>query len=1079
MQAQTVTGNVIDSTGEPVIGATISEKGTTNATITDLDGNFSIKVANGKVLVFTYVGMKTKEVKVTGNGPLNVKLEDDNAMLEEVVAIGYATVRKKDLTGAVANVNSKQLKDIPVTSASEALTGKMAGVNITTTEGAPDADIKIRVRGGGSLSQDNSPLYIVDGFEVSSISDIAPSEIESIDVLKDASSTAIYGAKGANGVIIVTTKNGKEGKVAVDFGASWGWKKATSYNKVMSPYDYASYQYEINSKAQNVGYVSSYGGYADLDIWKTREGSDFQDQVFGRTGNQQMYNVNVTGGTKKLTFNVSYAHNAENSIMYGSGYTKNNINAKLKYKLNKWITIDVNARIAQSKLEGLGGGADTNESSAANSIVAQSARFRPVNPLVVTSDDDADDPASTRKNPYERISSTDKLKKSFNQNYSASVQWKPWKKWTFKSQFQYSWKDDDTDQVWLADAVTNSKYGSNGQPQALFEEKNTWTWSNSNTITFDEKKLFGGRDAINVMIGEEMKSSRTKAYDDVFVAYPAGLSVDQIKDNHDFGQLYSSVNTATAKDNMLSFFGRINYTMMDKYLATVTMRADGSSKFGDGQKWGVFPSVALAWRMSDENWLKDVNWLSNLKTRLSFGTAGNNRIPNGSQAVYLGQASAGSKAPWFTGIAGEEIRYANMLELASVKSNPDLKWETTVTRNFGIDFGFWKGRLSGSVDLYWNTTKDLLMLKRIPTSTGYDNQYQNFGQTSNKGVELQFNAVLIDKKNFSLNFTGNVAYNQNKIDELNTDTEWQSSNWGGVNVYDDYHVVEGGRLGEIWGYKVKGFYTAWEAGKGGDLRYVGGTWLPVIDQATGATAPVGTIGTDQSYTITGGALLPGGLKVETDAAGNPLKQELGNTVPKVTGGFGFNGTVHGFDFNVFFNYSLGNQIVNGNKLALAYFSGSSREYNLNSDFAVGNRYSWIDPENGANLAQPHNDVVGLYGGGDGLAARLNELNAGANMYNPAAATAMRLTDYAVENASFLRLQQLTVGYSLPKNLLKKFHCKSLRVYATAFNLFCITNYSGNDPEVDTSSKKNPMCPGIDYASYPKSRSYTIGLNMSF
>ena len=359
ISAQTLTlkGNVKDTTGEPVIGASIVEKGnTTNGTITDLDGNFSLKIDGKKTIVISYIGMKTQEIAVQGRKLINVTMNDDSKALDEVVVIGYGTVSKKDLTGSVASVSAKDIATVPVSSATEALTGKMAGVNITTTEGSPDADIKIRVRGGGSLSQDNSPLYIVDGFPVSSISDIAPSEIQSIDVLKDASSTAIYGARGANGVIIITTKSGKEGKTQVDFGASYGFKKATKFTKVLSPYDYVAYQYELD--ANNLSNFI-YGEYGDLDIWKSVEGTDYQDEIFGRTGNQAQYNVNVSGGSKQFKYNVSYAHNDEKSIMLGSGYRKDNVNAKIKAEVNKWITLDANVRMSYTTTDGLSGGSGT------------------------------------------------------------------------------------------------------------------------------------------------------------------------------------------------------------------------------------------------------------------------------------------------------------------------------------------------------------------------------------------------------------------------------------------------------------------------------------------------------------------------------------------------------------------------------------------------------------------------------------------------------------------------------------------------------------------------------------------------
>ena len=343
MSAQTVKGTVKDNSGEPIIGATVQEVGLTgNGVATDIDGNFVLDLkGNSKKLKISYVGMKNQTVSVTGKPSVTITMEDEATSLNDVVVIGYGTVRKKDLTGSVSSIGADKLKDSPVSSVGEAMTGKLAGVNITTTEGSPDAEIKIRVRGGGSLSQDNSPLYIVDGFPVSSISDIAPSEIESIDVLKDASSTAIYGARGANGVIIITTKSGKEGKTQVNFNASIGWKKMTKEIKVLNPYEYAYYQYELGNEA--------YGSYDDLDIWKSVEGNNWQEQLFERTGVQHQYNTNVSGGTKDLKYNIGFAHNDENSIMKGSGYGKNNINAKINANLNKWLSLDFNARLAYPK----------------------------------------------------------------------------------------------------------------------------------------------------------------------------------------------------------------------------------------------------------------------------------------------------------------------------------------------------------------------------------------------------------------------------------------------------------------------------------------------------------------------------------------------------------------------------------------------------------------------------------------------------------------------------------------------------------------------------------------------------------
>ena len=1060
VSAQTVKGVVTDNTGEPIIGASVMEVGVAgNGGVTDIDGNFTVNLkGKSKKLKISYIGMKAKEVSVAGKETIDVKLEDDNTTLNDVVVIGYGTVRKKDLTGSVSSISDKQIANIPVSNVSEAMTGKMAGVNITTTEGSPDADVKIRVRGGGSLSQDNSPLYIVDGFPVSSISDIAPSEIQSIDVLKDASSTAIYGARGANGVIIVTTKSGSEGKTQVNFNASLGYKKVSKLVKTMSPYDYAYYQYELGS--------TDYGNYNDLDIWKSIEGRDYQDEVFGRTGNQKQYNVNVSGGTKDLKYNIGFSHNDEKSIMQGSGYAKNNVNAKINANLNKWLSLDFNGRMAFTKLDGLNGGADTNESSAANSVVANTVRWNPVEPLSGTSDEDEENSTSTRRNPTERITDTYKYQERFQQNYNVGLNWKPFKNITLRSEFGYRWDYNNTDQVWGSNATTNSKYGYNGQPQAVFTKVSKKNWRNANTITYDNSKLFGGRDHINVLLGQEWSSSEQTTRNAISVAYPASFGIDDVLSNTGAGTALPNEGTIAADENILSYFGRINYTLNDKYLATFTMRADGSSKFGSGNQWGVFPSLALAWRMSDESFLKGASkWLSNLKARLSFGTAGNNRINSGLISTVYSMASNTSKAPFF-----DENR-GSMLEHGKYLYNPNLKWETTVTRNFGIDYGFFNGRISGTLDFYWNTTKDLLMQTLIPSNTGYSYQFQNFGKTSNKGVELALNAVIVDKKKFGLNFNFNVSYNKNKIDELNLENPWQSSNWSGstISKYEDFRVEQGGRLGELWGYKMNGYYTVYDPATGtGDLVLnAKGKW----ELADGVK--------DKSKDIFGGTYYPGGPKVQCDENGNPIKQRLGNTVPTTTGGFGFDGHVGNFDFNVFFNYSLGNKIVNGTKLANAFYSGSNKKYNLVDDFTLDKRYTWIDPNNGLNLGKISTSTITTYGGTEEVMARLNELNQGKSIYNPAAVTAMQLTDYAVEDASFLRLQNVTIGYTLPKTWLKNIFISNVRIYFTGYNLLCMTSYKGYDPEVDTSSKKNPMTPGIDYAAYPKSRTFVGGINVTF
>lgn len=622
LSAQTVKGTVIDNTGEPVIGASVFEQGVqSNGVATDIDGNFTLTLkGNSKKLKISYIGMKTQIVNVAGKSTVSVKLEDESNSLNDVVVIGYGTVKKKDLTGSVSSISAKDIANVPVSNVSEAMTGKLAGVNITTTEGSPDADVKIRVRGGGSISQDNSPLYIVDGFPVSTISDIAPSEIATIDVLKDASSTAIYGARGANGVIIITTKSGSEGKTQVNFNASYSWKKVTKFVKTMDPYNYAMYQYETNPTS------GEYGNFEDLDIWKSKVGTDYQDELFGRTGHQYQYNVSISGGTKDMKYSVSYARNDENSIMLGSGYTKDNINAKINANLNKWLSMDFNARFANTKINGISGGQDTNAGGATNGIVAQVITYRPVEPINTSgSDDDEENQLSNDRTPLQRINATYKKQIRFQQNYNAGLNWKPFKGWTVRSEFGFGWKYYDTYDIQGADAVKSPSLNGAEQfkPIAYFTYDKTKTWRNANTITYDNKKLFGGRDHINVMIGQEWSSEDGQVHEIGAGNYLASMLPSEIKANMQAGETLMNKTSIDIPDHMLSFFGRLNYTLADKYLATFTLRADGSSKFAKGNRWGYFPSVALAWRVSDENFMKSTQkWLSNLKFRLSYGTAG-------------------------------------------------------------------------------------------------------------------------------------------------------------------------------------------------------------------------------------------------------------------------------------------------------------------------------------------------------------------------------------------------------------------------------------------------------------------------
>ena len=1056
----TVTGTVKDKTGETVIGASVVEKGNAgNGTITDIDGNYTISVPGNATLVFSFVGMKPLEVGVKGKSIVDVTLEDDTQLLDEVVVIGYGTVSKRDLTGSVASVGAEELATVPVNNVSEALTGRMPGVSITTTEGSPDADVRIRVRGGGSLSQDNSPLYIVDGFPVSSINDIASADIESIDVLKDASSTAIYGAKGANGVIIITTKSGHEGKPQVDFSASFGIRKRVGEVGVLSPYEYVMYQQELNQDGTN------YGLYQDLDIWKSVEGTNYQEELFGRTGNIRQYNVSVSGGTKETKYSASYSRNDEKSIMIGSGYSRNNVTFKLQSKLNKWLTLDLNNRFSYTEIDGLSGGADTQESSKAYSIVARSVIYRPVNRL--TEDFLNEDTGNTDYSPLERIQATYKKQTRLQNNANVGLTWEPVKGLKFRSDYGYGWRYNNTEQVWEAAATSNSKFGYSGQPQAYFTKRVYKEWRVSNTVTYDHKNLLASEDKFNILLGQEASSNWYTDTNLTSVAFPTDNTVSEILAAMGNGTALPTETYIGLKDNMSSFFGRINYSLFDRYLLTATVRADGSSRFTKGNRWGVFPSAALAWRINEEAFMDNTTeWLSNLKLRLSFGTAGNNRIDASYMYTTYALAGTDTKTIYFDESA------ATMLEHGSLLSNPDLKWETTITRNLGIDYGFLNNRISGSIDVYWNTTKDLLMRQTLPGSSGYSYQYQNVGQTSNKGIEFLTDIVIADKASWGLNFNFNISYNRGKIDKFPGGSTWQSSSWSGSSIIsqEDFYLEEGGRLGEVYGYIYDGFYTT------DDLEWSGTAWVIRTDEdGNPVTHDLGVVT---------GTLEPGAMKLK-DVNGDGVidsndKVRLGNTIQPVVGGFGLNGRfLKNFDFNVFFSYQLGGKLINATKAASSYYSGSTQNYNLNNNFTLANRWSRIDPVTGENMLSRNfaNEYISTYGE-EAYYEYINSVNSGKTIYNPASVTQRPLTSWDVEDASFLRLQTVSIGYTLPKAFTQKLQMQKVRIYATGYNLFCLTGYSGVDPEVDCCTS-TPMTPGVDYAAYPKSFSIVGGINVTF
>ena len=1044
-QNVTVKGTVKDKTGETVIGASVVEKGnTSNGTITDIDGNYTISVPANATIVFSYVGMTTQEASVKGKTQIDIVMEDDAQALEEVVVIGYGAVKRKDLTGSVATVSSDVLAAVPVASATEALTGKMAGVQITTTEGSPDAEMKIRVRGGGSITGDNTPLFIVDGFPVDS--DIPASDIEDITVLKDASSTAIYGSRGANGVILVTTKSGKEGKINVSYNAYYSWKKIAKTLDVLDPYDYAKWQYEqalLRGNSYVEDYESYFGSYEDLDMYKNIPYNDWQDLTFGRTGNTFNHNLSITGGSEKIKYAFSYSHMNDKAIMEGSDYKRDNFSLKLNTKPVKNVTLDFSIRYSETNIGG-GGANDVSSTYDSDKRLKYSVIYTPI-PLenMDSSAGSSDDDLGNLYHPLTAISDNDRDQERKTLNMSGSFGWEIFKNFKFKTELGYDdYRNDDLRFYGLTTYYVKNVPSAENQnlPAIQIANTNRHKFRNTNTISYDFSDLFkGDSHHLNAMIGHEWIITKSSKLTNIVHGFPETFTAADAWKLTSMGTPFSIDNFYDPDDKLLSYFGRINYDYQSKYLLSATFRADGSSKFAAGNQWGYFPSAAVAWRVSSENFMEGTKeWLDDLKLRFSYGTAGNNNIPSGQMV----QTYSNSATSWING-------FSNYWAPSKTMANPDLKWETTITRNLGLDFTVLGGKLNGTIEAYLNTTTDLLI--QFPVGgTGYDTQYRNMGKTENKGIEASINWTIVNKKDWGVSFNANIGFNKNTIKDLGMMNDFGAETyWASSEIGNDFWIAKGGSVGQMYGYRSDGRYEASDF-----VGYDAATdsWI-LKEGVVDASAVVGKIrpGSMKLKNIDGSE----DNKVTTDD-----REIIGDANPLHTGGFGISAYAYGFDLSANFNWSFGNDVYNANKIEFTQ-TGKYQYRNMTSEMADGKR--WTNLRADGTLSTDLEELAAM--------------NANTTMWSPLT-DRMIFSDWAVEDGSFLRLNTLTLGYTLPKSLLSKVKIQNLRFYVTGYNLFCLTSYTGYDPEVSTIRKTN-LTPGVDYSAYPKSRQFVVGVNLNF
>lgn len=1041
-QSIVVTGKVTDTEGYEVIGGSVTLKGAAGiGTVTDVEGKYSLKVGNASkdVLVFSYVGMKPKEVKVNGQKVIDVTLEADAVLLDEVVTIGYATVKKKDLTGSVSSVNSKELAAVPISDVAQALSGRVAGVQVIRSQGSPDADISIKVRGGTSITQSNEPLYIIDGFpSEDGLKGIESSDIESIDILKDASSTAIYGARGANGVILVTTKGGKTDKFNISYDMYVGFKKVNKKYDLLGVEDFVKLDYEraINEPDVMRDFtIPTYGEWSEFDaLYGNRPGIDWQKEVFEhRPAITQQHKFTLSGGNKGSQYMITYTRNDDKGIWYGSGLKRDNFRLKLNQEATPWFNFSTNVSYIDEKTDGLG----TLQEGGAYSRMQHVIQYRPtigkngIDQQLLIDDDDPVlllEGASQMQSPLATIESEQRDKRNRILSINGDIQIKFTKELSYRGTAGIRKRTINTD-IFYSERSKQAKNA--GAPYGWKEQEEQQSFMYNNVLTWD--KIFKGKHHLTLIGGQEFieyKTNYLRAGARQFDKVNFGLA------DMSLGASPDKVITSLGSDKMLSYFMRANYNLMERYLFAASLRTDGSSKFGSNHKWGVFPAVSFAWRASEEEFIKELGVFSNLKLRYSYGTAGNNKIDN-----YLSLSKMGSVWIPYNGentVAGFVSKQLH---------NPDLKWETNVTSNLGIDMGFLNQRIQVSVDLYNIETKDLLLDAPVPFLFGYKTMMINAGKTNNKGIEIALTTHNIQTKDFTWSTSLNLSHNKNKVKALyNTDYMEIVSNWAQTSEFNksDYIIRVGQSLGQMYGYRLKGIYTV------DDFNYDEKQQKYIIKEG---------VPYDKNYYPK-----PGYWKFE-DVDGNKEITEkdrtvIGNANPKLYGGLTNTFVWKGFDLSVFLNFSIGNKIYSANKMYYTKFNNRWR--NTLKDEAM-RRFTLINEKGESVFNNP---------------AQLAALNKGHDYVSVEGSSNLFFHSGYIEDGSFLKINNVSLGYTLPRGLTRKMRLSNVRFYATGYNLYTWTGYSGYDPEVNT-YPNNGLTPGIDWGAYPSAISLVFGANITF
>ncbi|MHA6246527.1 SusC/RagA family TonB-linked outer membrane protein [Pontibacter sp. CAU 1760] len=1036
---RSIMGRVTSANGEALPGVSVIVKGTSVGASTDVEGRFTINniPANANTLVFRYIGFAEQEVPIGERNIINVTLTQSSRSIEEVVVVGYGTQTREELTGAITSVTAEALEDIPVVSVDQALQGRAAGVQVTQNSGTPGSGIAVRVRGAASIGASSEPLYVVDGVPINTgnyaaigtggqqtnaLSDLNPSDIASMEILKDAASAAIYGSRASNGVVLITTKRGANARTKINMGYYTGyqetWRRLDAltgqqqvelYNEMIlnrygnaaglgfaSQADLTAYFFNGFRRARNAAglwaAVDRPDGLRAVSTFadpSTAPNNNWQDQIF-RTAPISNYDLSISGGNERTKFLVSGTYFDQEGIVIGSSFERANGRLNLDHNISDKIRVGSSLGLSRSNSSRI-----QNDNNI-NGVISTALLVASDIPVFLSDGTYAKDPGASTENPVAAAKEPTLSAISARMIGNVFAEWDILPSLRFRTTFgldYLTFREED-----FRPTTTNTGAGSNGQGQMSYRQDVSWL--NENTLNYS--KTFNEIHSFQALLGISYQQS---TFNSIFAA-ATGFPGNDIK-QLSAGSVKTSATSSESAWGLESYFSRFNYSLMNKYLFSASVRADGSSRFGENNRYGVFPAASVGWRISEETFLDGLDFISELKLRASYGVTGNSEIGNFDALALVG---AGANYLQQAGLAPSQL------------GNPDLTWEETKQSNIGLDFGVLNNRIVLNVDAYLKQTDNLLLARPLVGSSGFVSVQENIGSMENKGLEFaltSYNIESNDPGGFNWNTNFNISFNRNEITKLYGGNPYPAgfASW----------VEEGQPIGSFRGYVVDGIFQTQDEITTLNSRAVDQTGNPNAVYQSTATRPGDIRFKD---------LNEDGVITSDD------QQIIGNAQPRYTGGITNNLTYKGFDLTFFFQFTQGNDI-----------------YNNTRAFSEG--------------------MNGVFGQTDGVLNRWTPENTDTNV--PRAVYGdpnnnRRTSDRWLEDGSYIRLKNLVLGYTIPTSVLERVHLQRARLFLQTQNLFTITDYTGFDPEVNTFSGNN-VALGTDFLVYPQARSVTFGVNI--